>query len=107
MKLTDSVSILPFVGPNYEGKLARLDVLTIEDLLLHIPNRYLDFSKVTDISNVKIGEIITIVGNISSLKNQITKSGKRMQIGQVEDSTGKITIAWFNQPFLIYTIPAG
>lgn len=111
MKLTDSVSTLPFVGSNYERKLAKLDILTIENLLLHIPNRYLDFSKITKISNVKIGETVTVVGNISSLKNQITKTGKRMQIGQIENeepsadgSRAKITVAWFNQPFLIYTL---
>lgn len=107
MKLTDSVSTLPFVGPNYERKLFRLGIFSINDLLHHIPNRYLDFSKVTNISNVSIGETITVVGNISSLKNQFTKTRKRMQIGQIEDETGKITVAWFNQPFLIYAVRPG
>lgn len=104
MKLTDSVSTIPFVGPNYEKKLNRLEIFNVYDLIHHIPHRYLDFSKITNISNVKIKEVVTIVGTISSLKNQITKTGKRMQIGQVEDGSGKITVAWFNQPFLIYTI---
>ncbi len=30
-----------------------------------------------------------------------------MQIGSVEDSTGKITVVWFNQPFLIKTLYPG
>jgi ATP-dependent DNA helicase RecG len=101
MNLEDSVSVLPFVGPSYVEKLQTVGINSISDLLHHVPNRYLDFSKITKIKDIKPGETITVIGNLTSLKNQYTKSGKLMQIGQVEDSTGKITVAWFNQPFLV------
>ncbi|MFZ3301765.1 MAG: ATP-dependent DNA helicase RecG [Microgenomates group bacterium] len=100
MNLTDSVSSLPFVGPNYEKKLEKLGILTISDLLHHIPHRYLDFSKITKISEVKVGEVVTVIGTITSIRNQSTKAGRLMQIGQIEDETGKVSIAWFSQPFL-------
>lgn len=100
MNLTDSVSTLPFVGPNYERKLEKLGILTISDLLHHIPHRYLDFSKITNISDIKVGETVTAIGQITSIRNQNTKSGRLMQIGQISDETGKISIAWFSQPFL-------
>jgi len=100
MELTDSVSILPFVGPTYEKKLEKLAILTISDLLHHIPHRYLDFSKITKISDLKIGEVVTTVGTITSIRNQATKSGRLMQIGQIEDETGKVSVVWFSQPFL-------
>lgn len=100
MNLNDSVSILPFVGSSYENKLSKLGITTINDLLHHIPHRYLDFSKVTKIKDIKVDETITVIGNITSIKNQSTKSGKLMQIGQIEDETGKIYLIWFNQYFL-------
>ena len=100
MNLLDPVSSLPFVGPNYKKKLERLGITTISDLLHHVPNRYLDFSKITKIKDVKIGETVTIMGKITSLKNQATKTGRLMQIGQIEDETGKIIVTWFSQPFL-------
>lgn len=100
MELTDSVTILPFIGPTYEKKLEKLGILTISDLLHHIPHRYLDFSKITKISDLKIGEVVTTIGTITSIKNQPTKSGRLMQIGQIEDTTGKVSVAWFSQPFL-------
>ncbi len=100
MLLTDSISELPFVGPNYEKKLEKLGILTIFDLLHHIPHRYLDFSKITKVSDIKIGETVTVIGVITSIRNQTTKSGRLMQIGQIEDESGKITLAWFSQPFL-------
>ncbi len=100
MEITDSISSLPFVGPNYEKKLEKLGIKTISDLLHHIPHRYLDFSKITKISDIKIGETVTAIGQITSIRNQTTKSGRLMQIGQIEDESGKITLAWFSQPFL-------
>lgn len=100
MDLNDNVSILPFVGVSYEKKLQKLGITTISDLLHHIPHRYLDFSKVTKIKDIKVGETITVIGKITVVKNQTTKSGKLMQIGQIEDETGKIYIIWFNQHFL-------
>lgn len=100
MNLTDSISTLPFVGPNYEKKLEKLGILTISDLLHHIPHRYLDFSKITKIKDIKVSETVTAIGQITSIRNQNTKSGRLMQIGQIEDETGKISIAWFSQPFL-------
>lgn len=100
MEITDSISFLPFVGPNYQKKLEKLGIKTISDLLHHIPHRYLDFSKITKISDIKIGETVTAIGTITSIRNQTTKSGRLMQIGQIEDESGKITLAWFSQPFL-------
>ena len=100
MLITDSISTLPFVGPTYEKKLEKLGILTISDLLHHIPHRYLDFSKITKIRDLKIGEVVTTIGTITFLRNQPTKSGRLMQIGQIEDETGKISVAWFSQPFL-------
>ncbi len=100
MEFTDSVSTLPFVGPNYEKKLNKLGIFNVSDLLHHIPHRYLDFSKITKIKDVIVGETITVTGTITSIRNQATKTGRLMQIGQIEDNTGKITVAWFSQPFL-------
>ena len=65
MLITDSISTLPFVGPTYEKKLEKLGILTISDLLHHIPHRYLDFSKITKIRDLKIGEVVTTIGTIT------------------------------------------
>ncbi len=100
MQLSDSVSTLPFVGPTYEKKLEKLGILSISDLLHHIPHRYLDFSKITKIADLKIGEVVTTIGTITSIRNQATKAGRLMQIGQIQDDTGKVSVAWFSQPFL-------
>ncbi len=107
MKLTSPVSKIPFVGPVYIQRLKKLDIATIEDFFLHVPSRYLDYRLASDISRVQIGETVTIEGEIQSITNQYTKSRKQIQIAQIADLSGKISVIWFNQPFLVRTFRKG
>jgi ATP-dependent DNA helicase RecG len=107
MDLTSDVSELPKVGPIFATKFQKLGINTIENLLYHVPSRYMDYSNVTTISRLRAGEVATIHAKIVSLKNIYSKRGLKMQIGAVEDSTGKISVLWFNQPFLIKTLYPG
>src|SRR3989344_4766079 len=107
MHLDSPISELPKIGPFFAGKFEKLGIRTIEDLFYHVPNRYLDYSLVTTISRLRPGETATIHAKIVSLKNIYSKRGLKMQIGSVEDSTGKITVLWFNQPFLVKTLYPG
>ena len=107
MDLDSSVGEIPLVGPVYQKRLEKLKIRSIRDLLYHIPIRYNDFSQMAKISHCRVGETLTLRGSLNSLKNQYTKSGKKIQIAEVEDSTGKITIVWFNQPFLTRTLYPG
>lgn len=79
----------------------------IDDLLNHLPTRYLDYSNLSKISDLKVGDIVTIKGKIVSLKNVYTKRGLKMQVGSVQDDTSKLSIVWFNQPFLVKTFYPG
>lgn len=107
MKLDSPVTSIPFVGSHYAKKLEKLGISKIEDLVTHIPSRYLDFSKSSKIARSQIGETLTIKGEVVLMKNQYTKTGKKMQIATVSDNTGNITVVWFNQPFLIRVLYPG
>lgn len=107
MNLNSSVGKLPLVGPIYQRRLEKLGIKTIENLLLYAPHRYLDFSITSDIGRAQIGETLTLKGEVIFLKNQYTRYGRKLQIGEVADSTGKITVVWFNQPYLVRTLYPG
>lgn len=107
MKLTSSIISLPSVGPAYTRRLEKLEIFTIEDLFLHVPFRYLDFRNTKAIALVIPDELVTIAGEIISIKNIYTKWGKKFQLAKVTDKTGSITVIWFNQPFLIKSLPEG
>lgn len=95
------------VGPIYQIRLNKMGIKTINDLIYHIPNRYLDFREKSPISRLSIGETITIKGSVDSVKNFYTRSGKKIQLAQVSDKTGSVDVIWFNQPFLIKTLKEG
>jgi ATP-dependent DNA helicase RecG len=114
LKLSDNLSDLPKVGPFLTRKFEKLGVKTIENLFYHIPSHYIDYSQIKKISELHPGETVTIHAKIISLKNIYSKRGLKMQIGSVEDLSeapgnqrGKITVIWFNQPFLIKTLYPG
>jgi ATP-dependent DNA helicase RecG len=107
MDLKDSVTELPLVGPFYATKLEKLGITSIDNLLYHIPHRYLDFSKTSPIKSLQVGDTITLRGEIASIKNQYTRTGKKLQIAQIKDATGEIMAIWFNQPFLARVLSEG
>jgi len=107
MNLDSSVANLSLVGPIYQKKLEKLEIKTIKDILYHVPHRYLDFRLVSPINKIQPGETVTIKGKLVSIKNIYTKWGKKIQLGEVEDKTGKINVVWFNQPFLIKNLFEG
>jgi len=104
MDLSTSVTKLPLVGPAYARRLEKLGIETLEDLLFHIPHRYIDYRLISVIGRVQVGETVTIQGNVDSIKNIYTKFGKRIQLTQVTDKTGSMQVVWFNQPYLVNSI---
>jgi len=107
MDLSNNVGILPSIGPVYRKRLEKLDINTVESLLLHIPHRYLDFRESVKIFRTKIGDTVTVKGEVASIKNLYTKHGKKFQVALVKDDSGEITVIWFNQPFLVRNIFPG
>ncbi len=105
--LESTISEMPGVGPFYSKKFHKLGITTLESLFYHVPHRYVDYSKIEVIKNLRAGEIVTIHAKVNSITNIFSKRGVRMQIGSVEDSTGKLTVVWFNQPYLIKTLYPG
>ena len=108
LQLTDSVEKLPYTGAAIAQRLARLAIVTIEDLLWHLPSRYQDLRNVKNISDVEDGELVTVTGAIEKIT--VRKSfRKRVAITQmtVADATGKARALWFNQPYLQNTFAVG
>ena len=107
MDLYSPVEELPLVGPSYALRLEKLGITSLKDLLYHVPHRYLDFTIGSPISLAQPGEVLALRGKVVSIKNQYTRSGRKIQIGEVEDKSGKITVVWFNQPFLVRVLYEG
>lgn len=107
MNIDTPIEHVYLIGPKYAEKLTKLGIISVGDLLWHIPVRYLDYRLISKIGHVQPGETVTIKGTITESKNIFTKTGKRIQLVRIEDETGSIEIIWYNQPFLIKALKTG
>jgi len=96
-----SVQFLKGVGPRRKETFERLGVETVEDLLYFFPRRYEDRTKMTPLSQLKIGEWQTVSGKIlrhSGRQSWYTK--KHVYELELGDDTSRVFCVWFNRPYL-------
>ena len=105
--LSDPVSRLRFVSSARGEALARLGIARVRDLLLHVPHRYLDFSRTTKIAFADVGCEATVVGRVD--KVQLKRPRPRMQIVEltVLDETGVLVATFFRQPWIAEQVKVG
>jgi ATP-dependent DNA helicase RecG len=107
MDLNSPVDLLPLVGPAYARRLEKLEISSLKDLLYHVPHRYLDFTQGSPLSLVQPGETVAVSGEVDSIKNQYTRRGRQIQIAHIHDGSGKISVVWFSQPYLVKILYPG
>jgi ATP-dependent DNA helicase RecG len=91
----------------YASRLEKLDIFKMEDFLYHIPSRYDDFSLLSDIADLQPGEIVTLRGEVTEMKNEFTRRFKKIQRAVISDKTGTLEVVWFNQQYLTQYIHPG
>jgi len=93
IKLSDPVTVLSGVGPQMAIKLARVHVHRVKDVLFHLPNRYEDRTKVTDLGALLPGIATVIIAQIEAA--QVVYGRRRSLLVKVSDGTGFLTIRLF------------
>jgi ATP-dependent DNA helicase RecG len=94
--LAAPVSSVWGVGEDRARLLARLDIYTVEDLLLHAPRRYEDRRKFLPIRELKPGEAATVRGKIVAAGIKRFKKGTRAMFECVfDDGTARLHCRWW------------
>ncbi|HPN81449.1 MAG TPA: ATP-dependent DNA helicase RecG [bacterium] len=108
LTLNSPVSELERVGRVLSGKLKKIGIETIEDLIFYYPFRYEDYSRLGLIAELRAGEVVTIRGRVNLIKNSRSpRKRKNITEAIVEDDSGQIKAVWFNQPWIARNIRAG
>jgi ATP-dependent DNA helicase RecG len=99
--LARPVSILCGVGPERAAQLARLEIRTIEDLLLHRPRRHEDRRHFRPIAELQLDEPATTRGNVVALGVKwFNHRAKSLFEIILDDGTARLHCRWWNLPFL-------
>ncbi|RRZ87847.1 ATP-dependent DNA helicase RecG [Erwinia sp. 198] len=95
-RLMDAIplSTLAGVGASQAGKLAKLGLTTVQDLLLHLPLRYEDRTQLYAINDLLPDIYATVEGEV--LQSDISFGRRRMLTCQISDGTGILTLRFFN-----------
>src|SRR5205809_1526286 len=99
-ELNRSLDTLPGVGPSQRGKLAKLGLRTVRDLLEHRPRDYQQAVGETPISNLFGEEEAVIAGEVRRVSIRPTRRRLTILKAAVRDESGEISAVWFNQPWL-------
>lgn len=91
----------------YARRLSKLGIFKLNDFLFHIPFRYDDYTLISKIGLLQLGETVTIKGSIGKIENNYTRRWKSLQKVKISDETGEIDVIWFNQPYIPKTIKTG
>lgn len=94
-KISNSIPVAAVkgVGEKLAEKLARLGILSVQDLLLHLPYRYEDRTRISAIGDVRPGQRVSIIGSIEH--TDIAYGRRRSLVTRVSDETGCINIRLF------------
>lgn len=81
--------------------LKRMGLMTIEDLLYHFPSRHERAGASASTAALIPGTKVTLVGVLSKLEaKKLWKSRRAATQGVFTDSSGKVKVMWFNQPYM-------
>jgi len=88
------VTQLKGVGVQLANKLAKLGIQTIQDVLFHLPLRYMDRTRITHIGSAQPNTEIVIEGEIRGC--DLAFGRRRSLMCRLQDNTGIITLRFFH-----------
>jgi ATP-dependent DNA helicase RecG len=107
--LSSPVTDIPKVGPTDSARLAKLGIVTVRDLLLHLPFGWDEYGEPTAVAALIDGKQATVIGTVTSISAKRSKY-KKMQLSEAtlqDDSGGVLKLVWFNQPYMAKQLPKG
>lgn len=89
-----SVTSLHGVGPQLASKLKKLGLYSVQDLLFHLPLRYIDRTQVTPIGGIQPMSDVVIEGEIRA--SDVVFGRRRSLVCRIQDTTGVVTLRFFH-----------
>ena len=102
MELTE----LDGIGPVRAETLRAMGIFSLRDLLYTLPVRYEDHSTLSPCA-AKTAGMILVSGRITASPKLSVFHGLKKVTAAIEDETGKLSVVWYNMPWIVNDVQAG
>lgn len=92
--LSKPCEMLPGIGPALTGRLAQCGLITVSDLVFHLPFRYQDQTRVTAIRDLRASDYAVVIGQVC--QTQWSTGRKPAFTCFIEDKTGVLRLRFFH-----------
>lgn len=108
MKWEDSIQFLKGVGPKRAEKLAKLNIVTVGDLLSQYPRNYIDFSSPVPLAQAPYDAACAVRAEVLEKTPLRRISGGRTLLKVFcADETARLTLIFFNNPYVADKLEPG
>jgi ATP-dependent DNA helicase RecG len=95
------VADLQGVGPKRAAAMAERGILTLRDLVFHLPSRYQDWRGLTRLAELAPGATVTVAGELGKVSERPMRGSRwrRLASGLLTELGGaRVRLVWFNLP---------
>ena len=94
----DPLTRLKGIGPRTAEAFAAEGVRRVGDLLLHLPRRYEDRTRMTPLdASIAPGDWVLVRGRVTSVRiRRIPRRRLHIVDGLIDDACGQLKVVWFN-----------
>lgn len=89
-----SVTALKGVGKQLAEKLTKLQIYHVQDLLFHLPHRYMDRTRISPIGSLRPYANVVVEGEIRV--TDVVYGRRRSLVCKIQDGTGTLTLRFFH-----------
>jgi ATP-dependent DNA helicase RecG len=76
------------------ANLLKLGILSIQDLLLHLPLRYMDETRINSVRDLRLGDTAQVEGEI--VHCEVSYKPRKALIARIEDASGQLTLRFLH-----------
>ena len=98
MDLSTPVEEVKGIGPKTAEVLRKAGILTLRDLVYHLPRDYENFQQAQNISALKPGNVV-IKAKVEQISTRRMRRNLAITEATLRDKSGAIKAIWFNQPY--------
>ena len=100
LRLDSPVQYIKGIGPKRSFYFKKIGVENVKDLIYLVPRRYVDYSTIMKIRDLRIDDEATVIGCIDLVEARRTRNHANLITVSLRDESGSIVLKWFNRPDL-------